>query len=266
MSASQIIFFEKNKADYSLDDVTTTASQGDAYADYALNRSNQSAWVTSGSVDADNTTFEVDWADQKRITDILLVLHNFKAYTIQYWDGSLYQDFSPAISETTNTVDTTHHSFTEVITNKIKLTITGTMVANEDKVLRQLIATKQLGQFAAWPIIDNPTISRNRQRTKMLSGKESIRENVGLFTCKLKIAYLKSDADCLIVESLFEANEGFLVWLCGGDESQFATNRKGYRLEDIYLMKCSNEYSPEWYQGLYKTGMVVDMQLVEVVD
>lgn len=266
MASSQIIFFEKNKCDYSLSDVTTTASQGSAYADYALNRSNQSAWVTSGSVDADNTSLVIDWSDQKRITDIILVLHNFKAYTIQYWDGSLYQDFSPAISETTNTVDTTHHKFTEVITSKVKLIITGTMTANQDKVLRQFIATKQIGQLDAWPVIDNPTISRNRQKTTMLSGKQSIRENVGLFTCKLKIAYLKSDADCLIVESLFESNEGFLVWLCGGVETQFATVRKGYRLEDIYLMKCSNEYMPEWYQGVYKTGMVVDMQLVEVVD
>lgn len=259
-------FFEKNKADFADSAVVATASQGVGFEYFALNRSNLSAWVTNGSVDADNTTFTIDFGNLHTIDTILLVLMNFKAYTIKYWDGSTYQDFSTAINVSGNSTETKFHQFNSVSTTKIQLTITGTMVANADKFLYQFIVTKQIGQFAGWPVIKNPIRSRNRQSSKMLSGKQSIREQVGFFSCSLMFKILSSSADLDLIESLYNSNEGFLVWLSGGSETQFSSEREGYRLEDLPLMKCSNEYKPEFYNGLYKAGVVISMDLVEVID
>ena len=262
----QIRFFEKNKADFSDAAVVATASQGVGFETFALNRSNLSAWVTNSSVDADNTTFTIDFGDLHYIDSVLLVKHNFKAYTVKYWDGSAYQDFSTAINVSGNSDETKFHQFTAVNTTKVQLTITGTMTANQDKFLYQFIVTKQIGQFNGWPVIKNPIVSRNRQFSKMLSGKQSVREMIGAFSCTLSVKTLSNSADLDIIESLYLSNEGFLLWLCGGSESQFSSSRIGYRMEDLYLMKCHNEYKPEFYNGLYKAGIVTTVDLVEVVD
>ena len=73
-------------------------------------------------------------------------------------------------------------------------------------------------------------------------------------------------SDLTIIENLFASNDGFLVWLCGGDEDQFRSERIGYRLEDIYLMKCINEWKPVHYKGLYQAGMKVDLDLREITN
>ena len=100
----------------------------------------------------------------------------------------------------------------------------------------------------------------------MLSGKTLVKENIGAFKTKLDIKVLSIDADLTIIETLYAAHKGFLVWLCGGDESQFRSERIGYRLEDIFLMKTVNEWRPELFRGLYQAGMKVQIDLSEVVD
>lgn len=262
----QVRFFKKNKLDISNDVAVLTASQGSDYVNYVRNRSNDSAWLTTGSVDADNTYIEVDFVDERDIDFIFLVKHNFKAYTIKYWDGAAYQDFSTAISVTGNTADVTSHGFTKISTSKIKLTIQGTMTANSDKYLYQFIATEVIAQFDRYPIIRDPAFDRNLLRTKMLSGKTAVAENVGGFEVTMRLTNTKTAGDLSIFETLFFSLEGFLVWICGGDETQFFTRVRGYRKEDIFLMKCANDYSPEFVKSLYDFGLDVSVKLVEVVD
>jgi hypothetical protein len=264
--SSQIIFFQKNKADLSYENVSATASQGSAYAQYVLNRSNVSAWLTTGSVDADNTTLTIDFNEDRYVTDLLLLKHNFKSFTVKYWNGSSYVAFSPAIAPTNNTAASNHYEVTGVETSRIQITILGTQTANQDKYLYQFIATEQLGQLNAWLMIKNPTHSRNRIKNKTLSGKLNIVENVGGFSCRLTVKSLTNSSDLNLIEELYAANEGFLVWLCGGDESQFLTRRQGYRMEDIYLMKCTDEYQPEYVDGVYKNGIKIEIDLQEVID
>jgi hypothetical protein len=264
--SAQILFFQKNKADYSVASVTAIASESSDLASYVLNRSNLSAWITTGSVDANNTTLEVDFGETRRVTDIILLKHNFKSFKAEYWDGSAYQAFSPAIDETTSTETTSYFEFTAVTTLKIRITIRGTQVVNSDKYLYQFIATEKIGQLNGWPVIKKPMVSRNKKKSEMLSGKMNIFENIGKFSCTLEVKAATDGEDLTIIETLYEQFEGFLVWLCGGDESQFKTVRKGYRLEDLFLMKCSDEYEPEYLDGVYKNGIKISMSLEEVID
>lgn len=263
--AGQIIFFEKNKMDFADPNVAATASQAPTFADLVLNRNNYSAWITTGSVDADNTTLEVDMVDTKQISEILLVKHNFKSFKVEYWDGAAYQAFSPAINETTNAVESNWYTVAAVTTSKLRITIYGTQTANEDKVLTQFIATEKVGQLTGWPVIKNPKHGTNKQSTKMLSGKLNIVRNVGAFSCQLEVKNWRTAADLVVVESLYDSLDGFLVWLCGGVTTQFASSRKGYRFEDLYLMGCSNDYEPEYYKGMYQCGMDITMSLTEVI-
>ena len=263
---SQIIFFEKNKADYSNTSVVATASQGNEYAPYVLNRSNESAWMTTGSVDADNTTLEIDFNDLRTISDLILIKHNFKSFTIQYWDGDAWQNFSTPISENACNKSTSYYQFTPVGVLKIRITIYGTQVANSDKYLFQVITTVRLGQLEGWPVIKGARHNKNRKTSSMLSGKSMVVDNVGGFECQLAVKEWRLANDIALIELLQESSSGFLVWLCGGEENQFFSRVQGYRAEDVFLMKCKSDYSPEFAAGMYRRGLVLKIDLVEVTD
>jgi len=269
---SQIKFFTKNIIDigninasiFVTDTVAT--NNGQTFVDYVRNRNNWSAWATTGSTDAANTQLDIYFGDSREISSIILILHNFKNYTIQYWNGISFQNFSTSISITNNTLETTSHEFTQVTTNQIRLIVTATMIANDDKFLRQLICIDKIGtgQLEAWPNIKNPTASLNKQSSKMISGKSNIIETSGYFQASLNLSYWKSANDLDMLERIFFRREGVLVWLCGGDETQFSSKRIGYRLQDIYLVRPTNEYEPEWNTSVYTNGLNIRMDLVEV--
>lgn len=263
--AEQIRFFEKSKCDISEDNVTASATQGDDYVLQILNRSNNSAWITTGSVDADNTTIEVDMTDERNISEIFLLKHNFRSFTVKYWNGSAWTAFSPAIAPTTNTAENNHYSVTEVSTSKIQIVILGTQTANDDKFLYQFVATNEIGQLAGWPVIDNVVHGTNLKKSTLLSGKNYVTRNVGGFSCTLSVKGWNNDADLSIIESLYDSVDGFLVWLCGGDEDQFSSVRRGYRMEDLFLMKCMDDYNPDFSKGLYQSGLEIKIKLGEVV-
>jgi len=263
--SSQIVFMDKNKIDVENTNATITASQGNAFSLFVRNRSNRSAWVTSGSVDADNTNIEIDFGDSRTLDILILVTHNFKNYTIQYWNGSIYVDFPTPINVSDNLLESTSHEFAQVVTQKIKIIITATTEADEDKFLYQLIATSKIGRLTGWPKIDNPTFDKQKKRNKMLSGKENIVENLGGFSVNLSLDVYSNEADLDVFEALYDSPEGFLVWLCGGDEAQFSNVRMGYRMRDVFLMRTSANYRPEFYKGSYKSGIIVDVPLVEVI-
>lgn len=269
--SSQIIFYDKSACDIDNSSVVTTITDaiatntGSSFVSYIYNRNNNSAWLTTGSTDAANTQIDIDFGQGYDLTDIILVKHNFKAYTIQYDDGG-YTDFSTAISETTNTDETTNHSFTQVEVQKIRIIITGCMVVDADKVLRQIICTNKLGQFNGWPMIKAPTSSTNKRKDLMLSGKINITEGIGSFNVTLEVSSLSDTTDLALIESLYTRRKPSLLWLCGGDESQFNYASIGYRKEDLYLVRPIDEYDAELYKGIYTAGQKISIKLGEVID
>lgn len=252
---SQPIFYYKNVADYSNSIITTIASEANDLAPRVRNRSNLTSWITTGSVDANNTTFEVDFGQPETIDTLILVKHNFKSFLVEYYDGFSWVAMPTPINPT-NCVDTTSfYSFALTHMEKIRITIAGTQVPDSDKQLYQFIATSTIGQFVGYPVISNVKHDQNRQITKMLSGRSNVNKSLGGFSCDMTVNVWKIASDIAIAEALFNATDGFLVSLCGGNESQFSMRVKGYRLEDIYLCQCANDYSPNFYNGIYNSGL-----------
>lgn len=262
--AGQIIFFDKNKADISQPNGVATASQGVGIEDLARNRSNDTWWMTTGSVDSDNTTYTMDLIDLFSIDSVILIGHNFKSYTVKYWDGSAYQNFSTTIAPTTNAATTTYHTFTAVETTKVQITILGTVVVNADKYLAQIIITKKIAQLNGWPHIKAPAHDKNLTIARMVSGKSNVTQNLMGFSCDLEVVTLSDSTDLATIDQIYFSGNSFLVWLCGGSETQFRTAARGMRLKDIYLMQCVNKWTPEPYSGLYGIGYKTKIQLAEV--
>ena len=272
--SQQIKFYDKSKLDLSngVASITITDSvatnNGQDYVDFMRNRNNVSAWMTTGSTDAALTTIDVELVDEREITTVILTTFNFKAYTIQYWDGGAYVDFSTPVNETANVLTSIEHSFDQISTSKIRIIVSGTMIADADKRITQLIITKNLltGQLDGWPVIKRPRHNTNKKVSIMLSGKVNVVESVGGFSCDLSVKNWNSDSDLSLVEEIYFGKRGVLMWLSGGDEAQFSHNRAGYRGEDIYLVRAVNDYTPEWSSGLYTTGMKINMKLKEAIE
>lgn len=271
--ASQIKFFNKNRLDLSIDTVALTVTDavatntGQAFVDFVRNRNNSSAWLTTGSTDAANTKIEAELNDDLTLTDIILISHNFKSYTLKYWDGFSFVDFSPVISVSANAETTTNHEFTEVNTSKLQLIITSTIIVDADKQLKQWIATTKLatGQLVGWPVIKTPRHNTNKKVNKMLSGKVNVVESVGGFSMTLTVSNWNIDADLSLIEDIYFGRRAILVWLSGGDDAQFSHKRIGYRKEDIFFMRAINDYSPEWRNGIYVNGIKMNLKMSEAI-
>lgn len=264
-----IKFFRKNFLDITNENPSITVTDGVAtdagndFVDLMRNRNNNSGWATTDSSDAGTTTMVVQFGETRSFSDILLVGHNFKNYTLKYYDGSAYQNFSTAVAPTDNTASTTYHTFTEVSSTALQLKINGTQTPNQDKYLKQFIVTELLGTLDFEPEVQ-PQWDRDRKVTKFISGKNFVAKSVGGFNCRIRMKNAGNSSSFSLIESLFETYEGFLVWLCGGDTTQFEHVRQGYRLEDIFLMDIVNEYSPEFIESRWYQGLSVDLKLVEV--
>jgi len=269
--AQNIKWYNKNFIDIDNPDPTITITDsvatdtGQSYVDYMINRNNTSGWRTTGSNDSANTQIDIDMIDTYGIDRILLVNHNLKAFTIQYYNGASYTDFSTPINETTNTNTTNEFSFNSVQTSQIRIIITGTQVADEDKLISQLIITTALGQFEGWPQIVKPTISKNKKNSRLLSGKSLVTRQVGSFSCELSVENWNNSNDLDLVESIYFNPTGVLMWVNAGDDSQFSRTNIGYRSKDIYLVYPVNEYIPEFYKFYYNTGIKIKIKLAEVV-
>ena len=272
--SAQIRFFNKNKIDLNnnLASITITdavaTNNGQTFVDFMRNRNQVSAWQTTGSTDAALTEILSDMSDEREIDSIIIAGHNFKAFTVKYWDGGAFVDFSTPISETVNTETTNFFSFTKVSTKQIKIIVQGTQVVDDDKKITQLILTDNLGsgQLEGWPIIRSPRHSTNKQISQMLSGKANVVESVGAFGMELDVKNWNIDADMSIIEDIYFGKRGVLVWLSGGDETQFSHLRVGYRKSDIYLMRAVNDYTPTWAAGVYTTGLQIKLKLQEAID
>jgi hypothetical protein len=267
-----IRFFEKSKIDLTLGTkavITVTdavaTDNGQAYVDYMRNRRNSDGWSTTGSTDAASTTLVVQFGDLEAIDSLFLFGINWKSYTAKYWDGVAYQDFSTPINETANATEDKFHSFNAVETSQIRIIITATMNLNDDKYCTQMVPTQSIGTFTMQPLVQDNVSSKNRKLVKTLSGKSRILRTNGFFEFSMKQKCVVNDTDLTLLESLFDYYDGFLVWLNGGDSTQFRTNRIGFRTKDLYFMNVVSEYKPEWNEGFYKQGTNIDAKFSEVI-
>jgi len=275
-TAGQIQFFNKNKCDLEFVGTSITITDavafntGQAFINYLRDRKNYTAWMTTDSTDAAGTVIDINYGDFKDIDSIFLLGHNLKDYKIEYWTGLVWSLVTLAIDNTTvaPTNDTNSSSFyyiNSVNTDKIKITINGTQIADADKRIQQLITTTRIGKIAGWPVIKRPTVDTNKKTSTMLSGKKHVVESLEAFSCSLDVRNWNSQADLDIIEEIYFKRAGVLLWLNSDRPDQFAMELRGYRKEDLFLVRPSDAYSPEFVAGLYKTGVKQSISLVEVI-
>lgn len=272
-----IKFFARSKC--LLEDGTEiTATSGDAAADRCLDRNPISYWRSVGSDDTITEELEIFFTEEKTISRLMLVDHNFKGYNIQWYDGATYQNFTGVVGiggalasviETAYGRDTAYYEFTPVTTGRIRIQVTTTQVVDAQKSISQVIATTELGTLAGFPQIKDTELSRNLRTEKMLSGRMLTFKSDEFFKVTLDFkdypARLSADIDLLF--SLHDSEDTFLIWLCGGrvGTPYFSKQMRGYRLRDIVAVQLTDALKPIYSKNVFTNQVNFSAKFQEAV-
>lgn len=271
-----IKFFTENRM-LAVDGAVIIVSSGDTVAEDVIDKSRDTFWRSVGSSDVTTETLTITFGEVQ-IDRLILQDHNFKGFTVQYWNGSTWTHFANVvgldgskanITETAFADTTAYYEFTAVTTTKIKISVTTAQTTNAEKYLCQAIACSEIGTLTGFPQVKTPKFSRKTRRNEMLSGKVSVAKGAEFFSVKLDFEKYPTSlyADLDLAMTLTDRDDPFLVWLCGGRRgaSYFRYATRGFRLKDIYCMQATKDVAPEYYRSTYTNPVGLELQLEEHV-
>lgn len=257
-----IKFFERNTALFSAG-TTATASSNSASANNILTNRQLTYWQSSGSDDTTTETITITFNKTVTIDRILLNRVNFKQFTIQYDFLSGWSDFTNVvgmdgalgggISETDFSDETAYYEVDSISTTSIQITATKTQVVDAEKIIYNLFTTEELGTLESYPDITGLQFNRNSKKSKVLSGLNNIQKSFDVGSFSLGFKNHPSQADMDLINTLYDEEKSFLVWLCGGRRgtTYFRYELKGYRLRDILNMQVDGATTPNYPNSIY---------------
>lgn len=248
-----------------------TASSGDSSADLMLSMNRLLRWDSVGSNDTTSETLTITF-DSTKIDRLFILGHNLKDYTITYGAGALaftnvlgVDGLKSGISETEFAENTSYYEFDEVTTSQINITARKTQITDSDKYITGLIVTRELGTFKGYPSI-KPNIDAEERRVKALSGKYITQKSFEVFNVKFSMQHTEqSDID--LFDTMFESQESFLLWLCGGKygSSNFSVSFKNWRLQDLYQVQTYGRMNTSFRKNIYTSSPMTSLSLAEEV-
>jgi hypothetical protein len=279
MSITGGIKFFKASKNLLADGASITSTSASSSADYAIDRNTDTYWRSVSSNDTVTETLEVTFDSSKTIDRILLLDHNWKQFTIQYDVSGVWTNFASvvgldgnvgsSISTTTFADDTAYFEFTPVTTGKIRIQVVKTQIANQDKYISQIICTEELGTLQGFPVVLGPTLDRNEKKRKALSGRVIVQKSTESAAITLNFKNYPSqstyNADMDLMFELFDLEDPFIVWLCGGRRgtNYFKYTLRGFRLQDAYTVQITREFETEYTNNIYSGPVNVLVQLEE---
>lgn len=254
--AGNVKFFGTNFVD---DDCTYTLTSADStLSSYLFDRDRNTSLTSIGSSDAANEDFVIEFAASKTFNRILIDNHNIKSGSLQYWNGSAYVDFSSAISWSANATTTHYYEFNSVSTTKIRLRMSTTITANDQKRVGSLYVMLELGDVSANPT-RVPIKYAAAQNKQIAADNGTILVRFGKkFQAELFFSDA-TDADVTLFETLWDSGQSFHVYMCGGT----GQTQRGYRLQDIYLVNFVNDFEPNLKGDLFGIGTTIKLELDE---
>lgn len=273
MITGGVKFFSKNFA-LVKNGATATATSNTEGAKNALSFNQYTVWESIASDDTTTEEWIVDLGGNKTINRIFLLDMNFKNFNVMYFDGSVYTHFSSVLainseskSNVTETIydrDSAYYEVAQVTTRFIRIQCLSTQVANAQKYLTTFVATSELGTFNGFPRV-TPTSDRNEVKNQTLANKVSVQKMFPNIDVTMKFNRYPDADDLALLESLFDREDPFLVWLCGGrvGSDYFKFNQRGWRLKDLINMQLTGNFSNEFDDGIYKLGFNKSLKFEE---
>ena len=257
-------FFEQNYALFR-DGASASASSNNDAAKFMLDISRYTQWESLGSNDLTTETITRTLKFSKLIDRLFLVDMNLKEFSVKYDNGGSFVDFTnvvgvngistTGITETAYANDTGYYEFDAVTTSQIQITCLKTQVANAQKYITGFIATEEIGTLEGFPRVQ-PDSNRNETKAKALSRRLVVQKTYETNRVKITFKTHPYQNDLDIIESLFNREDPYLVYPCGGraGSQYFRVKQKNWRLKDVYNVQILGRLKNEFEKGVYILG------------
>jgi hypothetical protein len=265
-----IKFFNKSTA-LAKDGATATVTSGDASALYALSMNKYIRWDSVGSTDLIWEEYIVNFTEPTTINRLFLVSTNIKEFDI-YYNTSL--DFTNVLTlngptvgihETNNTLDTLYYEFDSVTVNNITIRMQSTQTPNQQKFITLIAPTNELGTLEGYPQV-TPNTDQNDKLAKTQNGKYITQKGFEVFDCSLTYEYT-NQADVTLFKDLYEIQNPFLIWLCGGrfGTEFFSVEFSNWRLQDLFQVQTTGKIKTTFANNVYTCAPQSSLKFVEEV-
>jgi len=266
-------FFDRNFA-LLREKAAAIASSNTDSINFVLDISRYTQWESIGSSDIVEETITVTFPFSKTIDTIFLADMNFKDFSVQYFNGVTFVDFAnvfgvnneskTGINETGYAYDTGFYQFDEVSTLQIQIKCLTTQTVDAQKFLGQIIATYEIGTFQGFPRIKSDS-NRNETSAKALSRRYVVQKTYETNTVNINFKTHPFQNDIDIANELFNREEPFLVYPCGGRTGSpyFKIEQKNWRLNDIYNVQILGKMKNDFEKGVYSLGVNKSLRMVE---
>lgn len=253
------------------DGATIAASSADGAADNILSMNRFLRWDSVGSNDATTETLTITFDSAKTFSRLFLVDMNVKDFKVFY---DTNQDFSnvTTVDTTLAKIDVTNYGkdsayfeFDEVTANNILIQFFNTQTANQEKFLTLAAITEELGTFIGFPDV-KPATDANEKRSQVQTGKYITQKNFETFKAQISVEHTEQ-ADIDLIDSMYESQDPFLIWLCGGKfgTENFSIEFKNWRLKDLYQVQTYNEMKTTWRNNNYTGSPITSIKFAEEV-
>lgn len=257
-----ILFFTKSIIDLDNIGVAVSATSNIGAAENMRGNTDYKYWR---SVDSDDLTTEeiIFTFEEQTFNRIHLVENNFLDFSIQYFDGSNYVDFSTPILETTDTETTNYYQFDAVQSKAVKILVTKTHVADDQKKCAQVLISTELHQLRGFPSFA-PSFEWTKIKKQTIRGRNKSAYLDEIFSCTLNLSRYPVASDIAFFKNLFDRRREFLIWPCGGKETIFRFDVKGTRKKDIYLCEIDGDINHWFDNNTYELGINGNLKITQV--
>ncbi len=236
----------------------TFTSASTALASFLFDNDRTTRLNSVGSDDVTPEVWEFEFTTQN-VDRLYLDNHNIKSGTIKFFDGFSFVDFSPAISLSGNSDETSYFEVASVSTDRIQLTMNTTFVVDDQKRVGQFRVFTELGIVATNPIDMDPLFSEASVTHRTGTGG-----NVHVaFGEKYQTTMVFDDsdaADMTLFRLIKDRLDPFYVFPGGGvDKAQ-----EGFRLRDMFFVNYMNSFEPKIKGKLFDIGTILSIDLEEV--
>lgn len=259
-----IKFFERSTSLFSAGTVAVSTSNSASANNILTNR--QLTYLQSiGSDDLTAEIITVTYNKTVTIDRVILNRMNFKQFTVKYDVSSAWTDFTTVIgldgalgggiSETDFSDETAYYEVDSISTTGIQIEILKTQAANAEKIIYNLFTTAELGTLEYPPQITGD-FNRKSREAEVLSGLVNMQKAFEVNNISLEFISHPSQSDMNLISTLFDEENSFLVWLCGGKRgtTSFRFDIKGYGLRDVYNMQIAGGIAPNYPGSIYVTA------------
>lgn len=280
MSISGGIKFFEPSMNLEVNGSEISASSGDSSAPYCIDRNPSTYWRSVASNDLTTEEIVVTFDEDKTFSRLFLLDHNWKDYNVKYDVAGVWTNFAnvsgldgsvASVVQTTFADNSSYYEFDSITTGSIRIQVTKTQTANQEKYLSQIICTEEIGTLQGYPTISSVDVDRNSRVKKTLSGRYVVQKSEETFGCDLAFknypvtSTYNEDID--IAMALHDREESFLVWLCGGRRGTdyFRYTLRGFRLMDVIPMQITKAFKLSYASNVYINAVNASVSMEESI-